>query len=279
MSIQTRQETITPQWAEKVLTKHRDRISKGEFKQRPITKSLIRKYVTDMKAGKFGLCPEPITFDINGNLTDGQHRLEAVLQSGVTIKAMVSTGWPPETIDLINRGRTRSIAEQLHLHGTSNAIVTAAAVNALVRIVYRGNAGSISYAIAEHILDGMDMRRHIERMLDLFVAMPRTGRLIGPLAWYRTCSVKKAEAFADQLVSLNAEKGSGPNLYAKYMRDRTVNDQDTAVRALCSCIRLFDEGGTREQIKPTLQAVEWLADQNKKLANAIGELIGPRIRD
>lgn len=279
MSIQTKLETITPAWAEKVLDKHYDRISKGEFKQRPITKGLIRKYITDMKAGKFGLCPEPITFDVNGDLTDGQHRLEAVKQSGVTIKAMVSTGWPPETIDLINRGRSRSVAEQLHLHGTGNAIVTAASVNAMVRIVYRGNAGSVSYAVAEYILDDLDVRKHIERTLDLFVAMPRAGRLIGPLSWYRTCSVRKAEAFAEQLVNLTAEKGTGPNLYAKYMRDRTINDQDTAVRALCACIRLFDEGGTREQIKPTIQSVEWLSDQNKKLANAIGELIGPRIRD
>lgn len=279
MSIQTKQESITPKWADDVLKIHYDRVSKGEFKQRPIVKSVVRKYITDMKAGKFGLCPEPITFDTNGNLTDGQHRLEAVKQSGVTIKAMVSTGWPPETIDLINRGRTRSVAEQLHLHGTGNAIVTAASVNAMVRIVYRGNAGAVSYAVAEHILYGLGIRKHIERMLDLFVAMPRAGRLIGPLSWYRTCSARKAEAFAEQLVSLTAEKGTGPNLYAKYMRDRTINDQDTAVRALCSCIRLFDEGGTREQIKPTMQAVEWLADENKKLSGAICDLIGPRMRD
>lgn len=278
MSITTKQETITPKWAEEILTRHNDRVAKGEFSQRKIARGVIRKYISDMKAGVWELSPEPIVIDENDDLTDGQHRLEAVHQSGVTIKAMVTYGWPPETIDLINRGRTRSVSEQLHLHGTNNAIIVAAAVNAIIRINYRGNIGSVSYSSTAYILDKMDMRKHIDRMMDIFSTISRPGRVIGPLSWYRTCSPKKADQFAEQLVSLDAEKGSGPNLYAKYMRDRTINDQDTDIRALCSCIRLHDEGGTREQIKPTIQAVEWLADENKKLANAITELIGPRIR-
>jgi hypothetical protein len=277
MKITTDQESISPQRAEEILAKHYERVAQGEFKQRHIYKSIVRKYAADMAAGHWDVTPEPIIFDENGDLANGQHRLEAVRLSGKTITFTVSNGWPPEVIDNIEHGKSRTVANQLHLHGQANATLVASTVNCIVRVCYRGEAPPISYHACLHILDKLDMKRHIDRMLDISSAIKKAGRTVGPLAFYRTISARKADEFMERIVNLDLEKDTGPALYAKYMRERTVNDQGDAVKALCVCIKLWDTDETASHIRGGgLYGVDYLADKNKKLVAQIRELFGSR---
>lgn len=275
MSITTKQETITPKWAEEVLSKHYDRIEKGEYRQRPVYKSVLRKYMADMRSGSWKLTATPIVFDEDGNLANGQHRLESVKQTGVTIEAMISRGWPPGVIDTEDRGKNRTVADQLHLHGVKAAGVIAASVAGIVRVCYRGNAPAISYASCRYILDDLGMHKHIQPIYEIFARKgAMSGRTIGPLAFYRTVNVKKADRFAEELQELTMTQGSGSHLYAKYLRDRNPNSQEIAVRAICTCLRYWDEDETAEFIKPNYTSVDWLADRNKKLSKAIIDMLG-----
>lgn len=275
MSIKTTQEKIAPAEAEVILSRHYDRIAKGEFNQRPVFKSVVAKYTMDMKASNWHLTPEPIIFDENGDLSDGQHRLEAVRKSGMTVEFTVTRGWPVSVIDNIGGGKSRTVANKLHLHGQPNAFLFASAINCLVRVCYRGEAPPISFQSCMYILDSLDTRRHLDRMMDITSAIKRGGRLVGPLAFYRTISSKKADEFMERIVSLDLERDTGPAIFARYMRERTVNDQGDAVRALCACIRIWDNDETAAHIRGGgYSGIDYLASKNRKLVLSIRELLG-----
>lgn len=278
MKITTTMEAITPAMAEAILQEHYNRVANGEYNQRKVYKQVYMKYATDMRNGHWKPSPSPIIFDEDGNLANGQHRLEAVRQSGKTIEFTITRGWPKDVIDTEDRGKGRTVADQLHLHGVLNAQIVASSVTGIVRCCYKGACPAVSYASTEYVLNDLDMRKRIE----LFVSMTitgqgggfKSGRVIGPLAFYHTVAPKKAVEFFEGMINMETTRGSGNQLYAKYLRDRTVNSQDLAIRAACSAIRLWDECETAEFLKPTFQAVDWLSAKNKKLSGTITDMLG-----
>lgn len=265
---------VTPKMAEEILTRHYERVANGKFKQRHVYRITINKYISDMKAGNWGESPVPIIFDEDENLLDGQHRLEAVRQSGVTIKFKMEYGWPTGVIDYIDRGKARSVGDQLHLHGQHNATLTASSVTSIIRVAYRGSSPAVSYMAAMTVLDKFGMRDHIESIASQMKSAKLGGRVVGPLAWYHSVSPKKAREFLRQIVDLDTEKGTGTQLFARYMRDRNAAKQSDAIRCLCSCIRLWDEDGRQEFVKFNIESIDWLANKNPKLKDNITGLFG-----
>ena len=77
--------------------------------QRPLIRSYVTALAGDMKAGRWYLSPDPITFTDEGMLINGQHRLRAVVQSGIAQPFMVSRGWAAEAYQVIDAGRRRSL--------------------------------------------------------------------------------------------------------------------------------------------------------------------------
>lgn len=270
---------VTPQIAEAWLSEHFDRIAKDQFRNRRIREQTVNKYASDMRAKLWQETPEPIIFDENSDLVDGQHRLLAIKASGVELTMMVARNWPKDVISSINHGRSRSVSDILMMSGTKNSAVTAAAVSGAVRVCYGGRTPSVSYAACVHVLDRLGLRPHIEHIVAALMAggIKPTGRVVGPLAFYRTVSRKKADEFLDRFVNANTEKGTGVQLFTKYSRHDYTTHQSTSIMALCACLRLWDSGETAEYVKSTPQACEWLANENKKLKAAIVELCGSRV--
>lgn len=91
---------------------------------RRLKKSVVTKYVNDMKAGKFGLNPDAITFNENGELVNGQHRLTAVVKANVTVRMFVVFGFPITPAELLNVDRisVRTIADNMDLAGISDDV-------------------------------------------------------------------------------------------------------------------------------------------------------------
>lgn len=65
---------IEPHLAESWLTKN--------VKNRNLTDRIAKKYARDMASGKWKTTGDPIRFDVDGNLIDGQHRLQACVLAG-----------------------------------------------------------------------------------------------------------------------------------------------------------------------------------------------------
>lgn len=69
-------EKITPKIAEAWLN--------ANTCNRKLRDGIVERYAADMTAGKWTECPEPISFYVDGDLADGQHRLFAITESGTT---------------------------------------------------------------------------------------------------------------------------------------------------------------------------------------------------
>lgn len=86
---------------------------------------IVNKYATDMAAGLWCLTGAPIQFDANGTLLDGQHRLAAIVKSGVTVPMFVVEGLPVEAQPYMDIGAKRTVADQLGIAGYQNSATLA----------------------------------------------------------------------------------------------------------------------------------------------------------
>lgn len=98
----------------------------------PVRQSHVDYLASEMAAGRWHLTHQGIAFD-SDVLVDGQHRLLAVVQSGVTIQAWVFGDVPLAVQCLVDKGRVRSIADELfHFEGVTNAKLKASACRAVI---------------------------------------------------------------------------------------------------------------------------------------------------
>jgi len=117
---------VTPELAFKLL--------EANTHNRPLVQSRVERYARDMRAGQWRVNGDAVRFDINGILIDGQHRLWAVTESGVTLKMLVVRGLEPEAQDTIDQGKPRSIKEVFHLGGIENSRLVAPILLTIFRV-------------------------------------------------------------------------------------------------------------------------------------------------
>jgi len=90
-------ETISPDQAREYLRLNVDH-------NRMLSLVKIHRFAEAMKAGKWRKTYEPIAFDWDGNLLNGQHRLNAVIEAGVPIEFTLAHNCDPEQFAVIDQG-------------------------------------------------------------------------------------------------------------------------------------------------------------------------------
>ena len=83
-------EIITPSEAQAYLN--------NNAKHRPIKDKKVAEYMEEMREGHWKLNGKTICFDRNGRLLNGQHRLSAVVRSGVSLTTVVVRGLDPDLV-------------------------------------------------------------------------------------------------------------------------------------------------------------------------------------
>ena len=92
-----------------------------------LSRSVVKRYAEDMKAGKWELNGEAIEFDEDGVLKNGQHRLAAIIVAGVEVKILVVRGVSRDTI-VYDIPLKRNAAQMVNAMGFDcNPTITAAA--------------------------------------------------------------------------------------------------------------------------------------------------------
>jgi hypothetical protein len=100
------QENIQPDLAEAILqSKNKD--------NRNIKPDVIADYTRHMKNGTFRFSPAAIIFTTLRSLADGQHRLQAILNSKVAQSMFVLYNAPVEIFEDVDRGKRRSLYDDL----------------------------------------------------------------------------------------------------------------------------------------------------------------------
>lgn len=105
----------------------------NNFRNRPIAEDTVNAYARDMLGGVWVPTHQGVAFNDREELIDGQHRLHAIIRSGITVRMMVTFGLPSHiqgremtTMDAVDRGRTRTVADQLKIqHGFKHGGVIA----------------------------------------------------------------------------------------------------------------------------------------------------------
>lgn len=103
---------VTPVFAARLLERNST--------NRNMRKRKVEQYVRDMLAGRFVTTHQGVAIYENGSLADGQHRLQAIVNSGVTCKMVVTTDVPYDDnhIMAIDSGVSRSVTDSSKITGT-----------------------------------------------------------------------------------------------------------------------------------------------------------------
>ena len=156
---------ITPEEAAKLLEKN--------LSNRKLAQPVVARYARDMAAGRWELNGATICVDKDGNLTDGQHRLSAVVSANVPVRMTIAHNVPfSSTLDI---GKTRNIADSLRMeYGIANIDSKVVGdINVLVSIA--GGARKLTP------VETLEVFRLYEKQITFLQTIPNTKSVGSPV--------------------------------------------------------------------------------------------------
>lgn len=117
--------TIDPTKAEQWLEKNKH--------NRNLSHKKVAEYVRDMEGKRWASTGETIKFSSEGALLDGQHRLQAIVRTGVTVEALVVMGLQAESQNNMDLGYRRDVAQQRGLKGEKYATMKASVARIAIK--------------------------------------------------------------------------------------------------------------------------------------------------
>lgn len=125
--------SFTPELASKILSDFNNT-------NRPLNKSNVRFLTKEILSGNWVPNGESITFDLNGNCNNGQHRLKTIINTNTTLDILTITNLSEEAFKTIDTGKTRAGSDVLSIEGIPNAAHT----SAMVKFIYAFKQGRYS---------------------------------------------------------------------------------------------------------------------------------------
>lgn len=127
---------VTPELAEKWLGQNHS--------NRNLRPALVERYCRDMDAGNWRYTGETITFDSDGRLVDGQHRLSALVEHGEPLLFLVAWDVEPEAQDVMDTGAKRLASDMLSMRGDPTPKMT----GSTVRLIINWQEGAMKTAMS-----------------------------------------------------------------------------------------------------------------------------------
>lgn len=178
-------ETITPTRAQTWLRDSHD------AHNRPVQPEKVRTYAEMMRAGRWKESGQPIHFDENRQLMNGQHRLRAVVESGKTIKEWVAYGFPRELFAVLDTGLRRTPGQVASMAGYKDANLLAASAVWMARYDSRKMHQNVRFRLSN------------QEVLDLMAKHPA---LVESIPWGRKVSKFRAPSMWVALHYILAKK-------------------------------------------------------------------------
>jgi len=127
---------VTPEIAELWL-------AQSEFRNRSINEKNVAAQTRDMANGRWEDTGETVKFDHRGNLVDGQHRLKAIIRSGISAELLVVRSLSDAAVAVIDAGQKRTPAHRLEMQGVSYATTVAGATK-IIAAIDAGRPGAMA---------------------------------------------------------------------------------------------------------------------------------------
>lgn len=215
-------ETVLPERAKQMLSTY-------EVDYRKLRPSYASGLARDMANGKWNFDGAPIRIDSDGNLFDGQHRLNAVIESGKAQTFLILGNLPVEAYNTADTGLARTYGDTLRRRGYNNVSLR----GALQKIICRWETGKslddtkrLTYSELDEIMfTHIDTINHaIANTTSTVRKTPLPGTLMA-FSWWVLAKIDVADA-KTFLVSL----AEGENLRRKQpvytLRERLRNDAE-----------------------------------------------------
>ena len=206
-------EWITPEEAQSLLDRNES--------NRNIRARVVSAYSRDMEAGRWLTTGETIKIGHGGELLDGQHRLQSVIQTGIAQRFLVVRDLDPDARRVIDTGAIRTGGDALRMAGMGGGNPYALAGAARLYALWEGgrlthmNSGQRGEDRATHqeIIDAVVRRPDlIDAVHDATRDYQRIGIPPGPQAMCRTVlydiDANDAVLFWDSLAGYSTE-GAG----------------------------------------------------------------------
>lgn len=152
---QARWEVITPSVAERYLELNRN--------NRPVTEGGVRDWAGELLDGAWKPTGQGIAFNDEGSLMDGQHRLMAIIRTGIPMLVLVIRDVPADAFSSMDINRRRTAGQILRMRGVINGTLTAGIVRGVLcyRETMNGRHSSLAgaYSVSR-------TNREIEEALD-----------------------------------------------------------------------------------------------------------------
>lgn len=113
---------------------------------RKIKVARVERLADDIRCGRWRETHQGIAFSISGVLIDGQHRLRAIVVSGIAIMLNVTHEVDDGAVGAVDIGAVRSAVDLAHYHGLNLPSTVAAAARIVATSQWRGNWVVISNA-------------------------------------------------------------------------------------------------------------------------------------
>ncbi len=182
---------------------------------RPIRQRWVDYLARQMAKGMWQDNGEPLIFDVEGHMLDGQHRLSAVVKSGVTITFDVRRGVATEAFTTIDQAASRTPGVVLGMSGVTHSHTVAAVCRMIFNWEHSGSALQSDRVSPDEILAVLEEHKEpVETAAIVAVAVrntiPMDGSLAGFCHWlFAKASRPKCDSFFETLRDgTGAERGN-----------------------------------------------------------------------
>lgn len=126
MKLEIKQVLITPEQAEDLL--------KMNIRNRSVRPKKVNELAEAMKRGEWELSNDAIVISEGNILLNGQHRLMAVIKSGVACPFILFTGAQDSSFDIMDTPAIRRVADVVARKGGKNAVKTEATITRYINL-------------------------------------------------------------------------------------------------------------------------------------------------
>lgn len=227
-----------------------------------------------MAAGRWRLTHQGIAFDTDGVLIDGQNRLSAVVKSGLSIKMLVATNVPRDSMFAIDRGAMRSTADTLTiLRGLEYATFKVAVARLI--LATRQGISHKSRVFTDEEIDDEIVLHHADYEWLISVAQhnPKISRAPIAAALLYARQVRRSQI--DEFVQLINEPEGLPKHSPVYPAMLLVNERQhvgrgslrermSAFRKMLRCAHAFCLGEALKITKDSDQGLDYFVALHRK---------------
>ncbi len=259
---------ITPAIAEALL--------KENTNNRPLNRARVRLYVDAMQRGQWKLSGDSIkrsTDKTTGKkrLIDGQHRLQACIESGIAFTTVIVDDLEEDVFSVIDRGKNRTVNDVMHIAGVGTFKHVAPAVRTMLALEANNhvlNSELMQCVTPDDVLNYVDENRDsvawalaLGRSVDSAVGGIRSSWIIFCMVADKAGKREEAELFLESIRSGSGLVEGDVVLALRNWLVRANNIKRTAtIENAATYIKAFNaflEGRKVQLIRPWTRTSEW----------------------